>query len=359
MIRVPPHPLALLQHGLARYAREPVHDQPQRLARGVGIDGLDNVNHTSEPSTEVKAFYCDHFVLPLPADHKFPMAKYARLRERIIAEGLVHPRDLCEAMPAPWTDLALVHTNEYLHDVECGTVPPGTQRRIGFPWSPQMVERARRSVGATIQASRAALGDGVAANLAGGTHHAFADRGEGFCVFNDVAVAARVLLRDSVARRIVVIDTDVHQGNGTAAIFATEPSVFTFSMHGANNFPFRKEISDLDVTLEDGTSDEEYLARLAEHLPHVLDRHRPDVAFYVSGADPYEGDRLGRLKLTVNGLRRRDEFVMTECQSREIPVVVTMAGGYATDIDAIVTIHANTVREAARITNHQSRITNH
>lgn len=300
----------------------------------------------------MKAFYCDHFVLPLPEGHKFPMAKYARLRERIVAAGIVHPGDLCEAMPAAWTDLALVHTDQYLHDVECGTVPRETQRRIGFPWSPQMVERARRSVGATIQAARAALEHGSAANLAGGTHHAFADRGEGFCVFNDVAVASRVLLRDGLATRIAVIDTDVHQGNGTAAIFASESAVFTFSIHGAHNFPFRKEISDLDVTLEDGTADEEYLARLAEHLPRMLDRHRPDVAFYVSGADPYEGDRLGRLKLTIEGLRRRDEFVFGECQSRGIPAVVTMAGGYATDIDAIVTIHANTVGEAAKIINH-------
>ena len=300
----------------------------------------------------MKAFYCDHFVLPLPEGHKFPMAKYARLRERIVGEGLVEPGDLCEAMPASWDDLALVHTGEYLRDVECGTVPRETQRRIGFPWSPQMVERARRSVGATIHAARAALEEGTAANLAGGTHHAFADRGEGFCVFNDVAVASRVLLRDGLARRIVVIDTDVHQGNGTAAIFAAEPAVFTFSMHGAHNFPFRKEISDLDVTLDDGTGDEDYLARLAQHLPQVLDSHRPDVAFYVSGADPYEGDRLGRLKLTIEGLQRRDAFVFDQCHSRRIPVVVTMAGGYAPDIDAVVTSHANTIREAGRISYH-------
>jgi acetoin utilization deacetylase AcuC-like enzyme len=304
----------------------------------------------------VRAFYCDHFVLPLPEGHKFPMAKYARLRERIIAEALVLPEDLREAMPASWADLALVHTDEYLRDVECGTLPRETQRRIGFPWSAQMVERARRSVGATIQAARAALDDGAAANLAGGTHHAFADRGEGFCVFNDVAVASRVLMRDGLARRIAVIDTDVHQGNGTAAIFANEPVVFTFSMHGAHNFPFRKEVSDLDVTLEDGTGDEEYLARLAEHLPHVLERHQPEVAFYVSGADAYEGDRLGRLKVTIEGLRRRDEFVFAACGSRGIPVVVTMAGGYATDIDAIVTIHANTIRQAARLTPAPTRL---
>jgi acetoin utilization deacetylase AcuC-like enzyme len=274
------------------------------------------------------------------------MAKYARLRARVVADGLIAPSDLCEAMPASWTDLALVHTDGYLHDVHHGTLSRDMQRRIGFPWSPQMVERARRSVGATIQAARAALHDGTAANLAGGTHHAFADRGEGFCVFNDVAVASRVLIRDGLAQRVAVIDCDVHQGNGTAAIFAGDPAVFTFSMHGGHNFPFRKETSDLDVTLEDGTGDEEYLARLAEHLPGVLAGHRADMAFYVSGADPYEGDRFGRLKLTVDGLRQRDAFVFGQCRSRGIPVVVTMAGGYAHDVDAIVTIHANTIREA-------------
>ena len=278
------------------------------------------------------------------------MSKYARLRERIVQENVVDLAELHEALPASWDDLALVHTADYLRDVERGTLPPDTQRRIGFPWSAQMVERARRSVGATIQAARAAREEGAAANLAGGTHHAFRDRGEGFCVFNDVAVAARVLQRDGAASRIAVVDCDVHQGNGTAAIFARDPSVFTFSMHGAHNFPFRKEAGDLDVTLEDGTTDAEYIAQLGAHLPSVLDSHLPDVVFYVSGADPYEGDRLGRLKLTIDGLRRRDALVFSQCRSRRIPVVVTMAGGYATDVDAIVTIHANTIREAARVT---------
>jgi acetoin utilization deacetylase AcuC-like enzyme len=298
----------------------------------------------------MRAFYCDHFVLPLPDGHKFPMAKYRLLRERVIADGVLDAGDVREPPPAAWDDLRLVHTGTYLRDVARGTLPREVQRRIGFPWSPQMVERARRSVGATVQASRAALLDGTAANLAGGTHHAFSDRGEGFCVFNDVAVAARVLLRDGLVPRAAIVDCDVHQGNGTAAIFAGDDRVFTFSMHGANNFPFRKETSDLDVTLDDGTRDDEYLARLAAHLPAVLDRQRPGVVFYVSGADPYEGDRLGRLKLTVDGLRSRDRFVFAECRRRNVPVVVTMAGGYADDMDALVTIHANTIREAARVT---------
>jgi acetoin utilization deacetylase AcuC-like enzyme len=297
----------------------------------------------------VKAYYCDHFVLPLPEGHKFPMAKYSRLREHVIRSGILDSSQLHEALPASWDDLALVHTAEYLRAVEHGTLPHETQRRIGFPWSPQMVERARRSVGATIQAARTAVVEGSAANLAGGTHHAFGDRGEGFCVFNDVAVAARVLLRERSVQRAAVIDCDVHQGNGTAAIFAGDPAVFTFSIHGAHNFPFKKETSDLDVTLDDGATDEDYLPLLERHVPRVLQMQRPDIVFYVSGADPYEGDRLGRLKLTIDGLRRRDAFVLGQCHANRIPAVVTMAGGYATDVDAIVAIHANTIAEAARI----------
>ncbi len=296
----------------------------------------------------MQAYYSDHFVLPLPDGHKFPMAKYSRLRERILAHGIIAPDRLHEAPLASWEDLRLVHEPAYVDAVANGTVPPDVQRRIGFPWSPQMVERARRSVGATLAAARTALDEGTAANLAGGTHHAFADRGEGFCVFNDVAVASRVLQRDRHARRIAVVDLDVHQGNGTAAIFKGDPSVFTFSMHGAQNFPFRKEQSDLDVALADGTGDDEYLALLQAHLPGVLAAHQPDFVFYLAGADPYEGDRLGRLKLTIDGLRQRDEMVIGACRRAGLPLAVSMSGGYAPDIDAIVTIHANTIRTAAR-----------
>jgi acetoin utilization deacetylase AcuC-like enzyme len=295
----------------------------------------------------VRAFYSDHFVLPLPEGHKFPMAKYSGLRERILAEGIVGPQDLHEAPAASWDDLRLVHDPAYVDAVANGTLARDAQRRIGFPWSPQMVERSRRSVGATIAAARVALEDGVAANLAGGTHHGFADRGEGFCVFNDVAVAARVLQRDRQARRIAIVDLDVHQGNGTAAIFAGDETVFTFSMHGEKNFPFRKETSDLDVALPDGTGDDHYLAVLRSHLPGVLNGHQPDFVFYLAGADPYEGDRLGRLKLTIAGLRTRDEIVFDACRRIGVPVAVTMSGGYAHDVDAIITIHANTIRAAA------------
>jgi acetoin utilization deacetylase AcuC-like enzyme len=315
----------------------------------------------------MKAFYSDTFVLPLPEHHRFPMAKYRLLRQRLVAEHVLAPDDLQIPDPISWEDLRLVHDAAYVDAVEAGSLSADAQRRIGFPWSPMMVERSRRSVGATLAAARAVRRPtqnspntqnngfsavsavsafAVAANLAGGTHHAFRDRGEGYCVFNDVAVAASVLRRDGAIARAAVVDCDVHQGNGTAAIFRDEPAVFTFSLHGAKNFPFRKETSDLDVTFEDGAGDDEYLSALVEHLPRVLDGHRPDVVFYLAGADPYEGDRLGRLKVTIDGLRTRDRLVFEACRERDIPVVVAMSGGYCPDVDAIVTIHTNTIREA-------------
>ena len=294
----------------------------------------------------MRAYYSDHFVLPLPDGHRFPMAKYARLRERVVDEQVVPAGDVIEAPAASWDDLRLAHAPDYVRAVADGTLPAEMVRRIGFPWSPAMVERSRRSAGATIAAARAALADGVAANLAGGTHHAFADRGEGYCVFNDVAVAARVLQRDARCRRVAVVDCDVHQGNGTASIFRDDPSVFTFSMHGAKNFPFRKETSDLDVELDDGTGDDDYLAQLDAHLPTVMAGHAPELVFYLAGADPYAGDRLGRLGLTLQGLRRRDEAVFEACRRAGVPVAVVMSGGYAPDVDDIVTIHVNTVRAA-------------
>jgi acetoin utilization deacetylase AcuC-like enzyme len=281
------------------------------------------------------------------------MAKYSKLRERILADGIIAAEDLHEAPAATWEQLELVHDPRYVDAVRSGTVEPDVQRRIGFPWSPEMVERSRRSVGATIAASRIALEDGVAANLAGGTHHAFSDRGEGFCVFNDVAVATRVLQHDH-ARRIAIVDLDVHQGNGTAAIFKDDESVFTFSMHGEKNFPFKKEVSNLDVALADGTADDQYLSLLRPHLAEVLNHHRPDFVFYLAGADPYEGDRLGRLKITIDGLRERDELVLRACSQAGLPVAISMSGGYANDIDAIVTIHGNTIQTASRLKWHNT-----
>jgi acetoin utilization deacetylase AcuC-like enzyme len=299
----------------------------------------------------VRVFYCDHFVLPLPDGHSFPMEKYRRVRDLVVARGIVDAGSLVEAPRAEWDDIRRVHEAPYVDAVAEGTLPRDMQRRIGFPWSPAMVERSRRSVGGTIAAGDAAL-DGPAAfsaNLAGGTHHAFPDRGEGFCVFNDVAVAVRRLLARGRVARALVVDCDVHQGNGTAAIFARDPRVFTFSMHGANNFPFRKERSHLDVEWPDGTGDAEYLAALEAWVGPLLAAHRPDIVFYLAGADPYEGDRWGRLELTIHGLRRRDEIVLGACAAARVPVAISMAGGYAPDIDAIAAIHANTIDVAARL----------
>ena len=295
------------------------------------------------------AFYTDHFVLPLPDGHTFPMAKYSRLRELVLAEGIVAPGDLRVPEAAAREQLELVHDARYVAAVLDGTLEAREQRRIGFPWSPEMAERARRSVGATIAAARQALTDGISANLAGGTHHGFPDHGEGYCVFNDVAVASRVMQRDRGVARILVVDLDVHQGNGTAAAFADDPTVFTFSMHAAGNFPFRKERSDLDVELPDGTGDDDYLAALDRALGEAVNRGRPELLFYVAGADPYEGDRLGKLKLTIDGLRARDRRVFDAAATVGVPVVVTMAGGYCADVETIARIHANTLREAAAI----------
>lgn len=306
----------------------------------------------------MRAFYCDHFVLPLPPGHRFPMQKYRLLRDRVAAE-LPQVR-LEEAPPASDGELALAHHPRYVSAVAEGWLTPQEQREIGFPWSPAMAERARRSVGATIAAARAALDDGVGANLAGGTHHAYADRGGGYCVFNDVAVAARLMQaewhrRHRALLRVLVLDLDVHQGNGTAAIFADDPTVYTVSLHGQRNFPFRKERSDLDVELADGCTDEPYLDALDEALREVWRHHenRPQgLVFYLAGADPHEGDRLGRLKLSAAGLAERDRRVFASMRERGLPVVVTMAGGYGYDIHQTVAIQFETLRIAQAVAFH-------
>jgi acetoin utilization deacetylase AcuC-like enzyme len=303
----------------------------------------------------VRAFYSDRFVLPLPEGHRFPMAKYARVRERCLAEGILAPADMAEAPAADWEQLALVHEPDYLHRVRTGTLAPLDQHRIGFPWSPQMVERSRRSVGATLAASRVALGEaartgwGIAANLAGGTHHAYPAHGEGFCVFNDAAVAIRVLMRDGAIARAAVLDCDVHQGNGTAAIFAADPAVLTFSIHGSRNYPFRKERSTVDVELPDRAGDEAFLAALDLHVPRMLADFRPDLAVYLAGADPWHDDRFGRLAMTKEGLAARDRLVLEACRDAGVPVAVTMAGGYARDTEDTVDIHVATLRTAAEL----------
>ncbi|KQU81719.1 MULTISPECIES: histone deacetylase [unclassified Rhizobacter] len=299
----------------------------------------------------MQAFHSDHFVLPLPDGHRFPMQKYRLLREAAESEPGLR---LQEAPAATDGELALAHTPNYVDSVTEGLLSAAAQREIGFPWTPRMVERSRRSVGATIAAARAALADGVAANLAGGTHHAYADKGGGYCVFNDVAVAARLMQAEwhrhhRALLRIAVIDLDVHQGNGTAAIFRDDPTVFTLSLHGERNFPFRKEASDLDVALPDGCRDAEYLAALDVALGELWQRHAhgpPGLVFYLAGADPHEGDRLGRLKLTAAGLAERDRRVLGAARARRIPVAISMAGGYGHQIADTVAVQLATLREA-------------
>jgi acetoin utilization deacetylase AcuC-like enzyme len=291
----------------------------------------------------MKALASDHFVLPLPAGHRFPMSKYRLLRARVEAE-LAQCIVVQEAPQVSEADLLRVHEPAYVQRVLQGTLSAAEQREIGFPWSELMVQRSLRSAGATLAAARIALeGDGVAANLAGGTHHAYAHKGSGFCVFNDAAIAIRALQADGSITHAAVIDLDVHQGNGTAAIFAGEASVFTLSMHGDKNFPFRKEQSCLDVALPDGTGDRDYLKALDDALASLWQHFTPDLIIYLAGADPYEHDRLGRLKLTQAGLLARDKRVMQAALDRGIPIAVTMAGGYCVQIDETVQIQFNTI----------------
>lgn len=293
----------------------------------------------------VNAYYSDRFVLPLPPGHRFPMAKYRMLREAAAVQ--VPGLQFHEAPTTSDGMLALAHHPQYIHRVVSGALSAEEQRAIGFPWSPEMVERSRRSAGATIAACRAAFGEGVAVNLAGGTHHAHADRGEGFCVFNDAAVAARLMQAERRASRVAIVDLDVHQGNGTAAILANDDSVFTLSMHGEHNYPFTKAVSDLDVALPDGVDDAAYLSALDDALHALFARFDPQLIIYLAGADPHEGDRLGRLKLSADGLALRDRKVLDAASARGLPVAIAMAGGYGRNIDDTVAIHLQTLRIAA------------
>ena len=290
-------------------------------------------------------YFAATHIQTLPAGHRFPMGKYELLRQRLADE--LPQLQLALAAPASDGELALVHTPAYIDAVVNGSLSPAAQREIGFPWSEGMVERARRSVGATISAARTAMHQGIAANLAGGTHHAYADKGSGFCVFNDVAVAARLLQAETArvrrqALQVAVIDLDVHQGNGTALIFRHDPSVFTLSMHGAKNFPFRKESSDLDIELPDGCGDDDYLAQLETALDQLAQRCQPDLVFYLAGADPHEGDRLGRLQLSFEGLRQRDRQVFQWAAEKRLPLAMAMAGGYGKDMADTVQVQINT-----------------
>ena len=295
----------------------------------------------------MRAWTSARYTFPLPDGHRFPIAKYARLREQVINEGILGSEDLREPERATRDALLLVHTAEYVDRFIAGALAPDETRRLGLPWSPALVERALRAVGGTCEACIAALDDGIAMNLAGGTHHAFADHGEGFCVFNDVAIAIRLLQRAGRIRRAAIIDLDVHQGNGSHAIFADDASVFTFSMHGSRNYPYRKVPGSRDVELADGTRDSEYLDRLGALLPGILARAEPDLVVYLAGADPHEGDALGRLCLSFDGLARRDAMVIDSCRDVGLPIALTIAGGYGRALTDTLRIHAETARIAA------------
>jgi acetoin utilization deacetylase AcuC-like enzyme len=295
----------------------------------------------------MKVYYSDHFVLPLPEGHRFPMVKYAMLRERVARDGICGPGELRTPRAVTDEEILRAHAPAYLKRVVAGTLTKKEVRRIGFPWSERMVERSRRASGGTLGACLAALEEGFAVNLAGGTHHAFSDRGEGYCVFNDSAIAARAVQAAGLVERVVVIDTDVHQGNGTAAILHQDPKVYTFSIHGAKNFPFNKEESDLDTPLPDGADDTEFLAALADGLETALDAADAELAIYLAGADPFEADRLGRLCVTKSGLAERDRIVLETCKERGIPIAITMAGGYAREVDDTVDVHFQSIRRAA------------
>ncbi len=298
----------------------------------------------------MQAFYSDHFVLPLPQGHRFPMRKYRLLREWV-EQHLPEVR-LQEPKAATDGELALAHTPDYIQRITHNQLSQQELRELGFPWSEQMVERSRRSTGATIGACRAALKEGVAMNLAGGTHHAYADKGSRFCVFNDAVVAARLMQAEQArlgeSLPVAIIDLDVHQGNGTASIVRNDPSIFTFSLHGENNFPFRKECSDLDIGLQDGAGDEVYMEALQQGMAELFQRFSPGLIIYLAGADVYAGDRLGKLKLSPAGIARRDEYVLQLAGARECPVAIAMAGGYGHVIEETVQIQCQTVEIALK-----------
>ena len=291
----------------------------------------------------MRVAYTPRYYADIGEGHVFPIRKFELVRERLVREGTLKPEEVFEPEPASIADVLLVHTQDYVTRLRAGALTPRELRKLGLPWSKALVRRSFLATGGTILAARWALDEGVGSNLAGGTHHAFPDRGEGFCVLNDVAVAIRVLRRDLGLGRAAIVDCDVHQGNGTATIFEGDAETFTFSMHGAKNYPLFKARSTLDIELVDKTGDEDYLSILQNSLARVFE-HQPEIIFYLGGADPYAGDKLGRLALSIEGLRARDELVLRACRARRVPVVTVMSGGYAADIDDTVEIHANTIR---------------
>jgi acetoin utilization deacetylase AcuC-like enzyme len=295
-----------------------------------------------------KAFYSPYYYADIGEGHVFPIKKFELVRDKLLDEGTLTSDEIVAPDSAEVKDLLLVHTEDYITRLRDGSLTPKEVRKLGLPWSESLVRRSFHAISGSINATRSALENGIASNLAGGTHHAYPDRGEGYCVLNDVAVAIRVLQRDGLAARFLIVDLDVHQGDGTASIFQDSDEVFTFSMHGAKNYPLFKQKSTLDIELADGTADEEYLATLDEILPRLL-IHHPDIIFYLAGADPYKGDKLGRLDLTIDGLKRRDATVLEFARRNEIPIVTTMSGGYAADVNDTVEIHCNTIRAVKEV----------
>ncbi|MEM6396333.1 MAG: histone deacetylase [Bacteroidota bacterium] len=285
----------------------------------------------------------------LPPGHRFPMVKYDLLPEQLLYEGTIDKSAFFEPEPLSPDIILKTHTQAYWDKLIHNKLSYKEGRAIGFPIRPELIQRGRVIASGTLQCARLARDAGVALNVAGGTHHAYADRGEGFCIFNDIAIAANELLYQGEINRAIVVDLDVHQGNGTAKIFENEPRVFTFSMHGARNYPTRKEKSDLDIGLPDGTEDEVYLSVLKDTLPDLLDRFRPDLVFYLSGVDVLESDKLGRLSMTIGGCKERDRFVFQTCAGRGLPVAVSMGGGYSRKLADIIDAHANTYRVAEEI----------
>lgn len=298
--------------------------------------------------SSLRVFYSPYYYADIGDGHVFPIKKFELVRDRLLQEKTLVPGEIIEPQPARVEDVLLVHTEDYVTRLRAGTLTSREIRRLGLPWSKALVRRSFLACSGTINAAIWALENGAASNLAGGTHHAFPEKGEGFCVLNDVAIAIRVLQRKNLAQRFLIVDCDVHQGNGTAFIFKNDAQVFTFSMHGAKNYPLFKETSDLDIELADGTTDEDYLKTLAGSLPHVFAR-KPDIVFYLGGADPFERDKLGRLKISMAGLRRRDEMVLQLAKDTQTPVVTTMSGGYAEDVSDTVEIHCNTIRAVREI----------
>lgn len=296
----------------------------------------------------LKVFYSDRYTVSLPEGHRFPIQKYRMVRLALLREGMLLEEELFEPSLATREMITLAHTAEYFDAIYNGTIDPAAMRRIGFPWSRELVMRSLASVGGTVCAAEEALENGISGNLAGGTHHALADAGEGYCVFNDMAVAALYLLKRGSIRRAAIVDLDVHQGNGNAAILSSRPDVFVFSMHGAKNYPFQKIPSTLDIDLPDETDDASYLSRLREALPNVL-AFDPDIVFYQAGVDPLKEDTLGRLSLSKEGLAERDRIVLSACKRYQIPIALALGGGYAKPIDLTVDAHVGTYKMVKRV----------